>query len=68
MLEDQGGVCAICKGPPNGRYDKYVIDHDHRTGNVRGLLCNNCNAAIGFLRDDVELVDAAARYLREHKA
>lgn len=68
MLEDQDGVCAICKGPPNGRYDKYVIDHDHETGSVRGLLCNNCNAAIGFLRDDVELVDAASRYLQKHKA
>lgn len=65
MLEAQGGVCAICKGPetkPNAKY--LAVDHDHATGAVRGLLCNNCNRAIGLLGDDAERLIAGADYLR----
>lgn len=60
MRDLQGGVCAICSLVP----DKWAIDHHHETGEVRGLLCMNCNSAIGFLRDNPEIVDAAAAYLR----
>lgn len=44
MLEAQGGVCAICGNPPKSR--RLHVDHDHRTGKVRGLLCFRCNRAL----------------------
>lgn len=53
QLKVQGGVCAICKEiPDNGRYKDFVIDHDHISNDVRGLLCSNCNQALGLLKDD----------------
>lgn len=59
-LEAQGGRCLICDQIP----DKIVVDHDHRTGVVRGLLCGPCNRALGHLRDQPGLCLAAAEYLR----
>lgn len=62
MLFLQGGVCAICKGPGKA-YGRLHVDHNHETGRIRGLLCNTCNAGLGQLRDDVELLRAAIAYL-----
>jgi hypothetical protein len=63
MLEAQCGVCAICKEPrPEER--TLHVDHDHETGEIRGLLCFRCNNAIGDLRDDVELIAALLGYLQ----
>lgn len=69
MLVAQGGQCAICRQPETklsakGRVRRLSIDHDHATGRVRGLLCSMCNTALGNLRDDPALADAAAAYLR----
>jgi hypothetical protein len=63
ILEYQGGGCAACgeKRPLN-------VDHDHRTGVVRGLLCWRCNKMVAYLRDSAALADAAALYLRTHPA
>ncbi len=58
MVEKQGGKCLIC-----GKEFKLVVDHNHKTGCVRGLLCPNCNFGIGFLQDDVELLQKAINYL-----
>jgi hypothetical protein len=58
LLASQGGGCAIC-----GKPDVDNVDHDHRTGQVRGILCWNCNVAIGQFEDDVDRVMAAAAYL-----
>ena len=64
LLYLQGGRCAICRRGPEGSGKKRLtVDHDHETGEVRGLLCNHCNAAIGNLRDDPLVVRAAAAYL-----
>lgn len=69
MLEQQGGVCAICRGEETrtvkGTICSLAVDHDHETGRVRGLLCQACNAALGGFRDDPALLERAADYLKE---
>jgi hypothetical protein len=59
--------CAICKSGTPGARGEWRIDHDHVTGQVRGLLCNNCNSGIGMLQDDPEIIATAARYVAEHR-
>lgn len=61
MLTDQGGLCAICGSPPGSR--PLSVDHCHTTGAVRGLLCHGCNTGIGFLKDNVDLLRKAVKYL-----
>lgn len=61
ILAHQGGVCAICKKPPKeGKH--LAVDHDHATGQIRGLLCPMCNRAIAAFRDNLEKIQAAAKY------
>jgi Autographiviridae endonuclease VII len=67
MLRWQSHRCAICgrAQPKNPVYtDKSLaVDHDHKTGKIRGLLCMNCNMGIGRFKDDPELLMAACAYL-----
>lgn len=65
LMEHQGGVCAICKGPPSGKDDIYHVDHDHETGALRGLLCHYCNTSLGGFKDDVVALQRAIEYLIE---
>ncbi len=60
MLIEQGGLCAICERSPARRL---CIDHCHATQKVRGLLCDNCNIALGLLDDDPERLRAAIAYV-----
>jgi hypothetical protein len=57
--------------PPTGETPlgrgRWHIDHDHVTGQVRGLLCNNCNRGIGYFGDDPQVMTAAARYVATHR-
>jgi hypothetical protein len=62
ILEKQGGGCAICEDPPNERISLHV-DHDHVTGEIRGLLCVRCNNGIGLFRENPDLLKRAARYV-----
>ena len=62
MLEDQNGGCAICSRP-NKHGRRLCVDHDHSTGRVRGLLCDRCNAVIGYMYDDVKLFERITKYL-----
>ena len=63
MLKRQGGRCLISQEIfPEGK-KAYVVDHDHTTGNVRGLLSNNANAALGFLKENPEAFYRAVAYL-----
>ena len=68
MWESQGGKCGICQiqMAPKGRSKEAVsVDHNHQTGEVRGLLCGACNRGIGNLRDCPDILEAAAKYLRQ---
>lgn len=60
MLAQQEGKCLIC----GKKSESLVIDHDHNTGVVRGLLCHHCNIGLGFLKDNANSLEAAIIYLR----
>jgi Recombination endonuclease VII len=62
ILELQDGVCALCECPPTPGISLHV-DHDHGTGEIRGLLCMRCNNALGLFREDPNLLKRAARYV-----
>ena len=67
MWESQEGLCKICNQPETvkvkGVTKFLAVDHCHETGKIRGLLCNNCNRAIGMLKDNPEVLRKAASYL-----
>jgi len=65
LLKNQNGVCAIC-GAHNdisSKYGNLSIDHNHKTGKVRGLLCRTCNSGLGQFKDNIELLEKAINYL-----
>ena len=62
MFEDQGGSCKICGGV-NKNGDRLSVDHDHKTGKIRGLLCARCNSLLGLACDDTSILLEAIRYL-----
>lgn len=61
MLESQGGGCKLCGRLPNGK-NKMPVDHNHKTGKVRGILCTPCNRALGILEDNI---DGVLKYLEK---
>lgn len=68
IYKDQSGLCAICGGLPDivkHGYSRLVVDHCHKTGKVRGLLCNNCNSGMGIIGDTIEHLERALAYLRK---
>jgi len=62
LHEKQGGKCAICQNEPTTQRGLH-LDHCHETGAIRGLLCHNCNVALGCLNDDPALMMRAIKYL-----
>ncbi len=66
MLTEQNDCCAICgTDNPGGKHGKFMVDHNHDTGEVRGLLCKRCNIAIGEFNDDPSILEKAVLYLRK---
>jgi len=65
MFIQQENKCAICGSPQVGT-KRLSIDHCHKTGKVRALLCQKCNFGLGFFRDNVELLEKAKQYLIKH--
>lgn len=65
MLEKQKGRCAICDryGQSPGNKRNLDVDHCHKTGKIRGLLCNRCNQAMGKVKDDIALLQKFLAYL-----
>lgn len=66
MLLAQQGVCRICKRE-QARNRRLAVDHCHKTGLVRGLLCDECNHGIGNFQDRLDLLKAAIDYLQESR-
>lgn len=62
MLEKQGHKCAICGGSDKDR--RLCVDHCHKTGKIRGLLCINCNTVLGKTNDDTSLLEKFITYLQ----
>lgn len=62
LYATQNGSCAICKKSLN---DVFVVDHCHSTGKVRGLLCNQCNQAIGLLNENISSFRNAIDYINK---
>lgn len=62
MFESQGGACALCGVVPEGNLH---VDHNHKTGAVRALLCMPCNTGIGMFQEDATLLRRAASYLEK---
>lgn len=65
IFEKQNGACAIC-GRNSGK-KKLHVDHDHKTGKVRALLCSNCNMSLGLVREDTNVLEKMIRYIFKHK-
>lgn len=61
LYAKQEGRCAICKRPEGEK--ALCVDHDHNTGEVRGLLCNSCNAMLGYAGDNTEILRRAIYYV-----
>jgi DNA segregation ATPase FtsK/SpoIIIE-like protein len=66
----QGGVCSICREPEVrksqlGRVHRMSVDHNHQTGQIRGLLCARCNHVIGHVREDISLLNAMKNYIND---
>ena len=62
LLEAQGGRCAICKGGTSKRH--FAVDHNHKNGNVRGLLCARCNTGLARFMDNITNLRRAVRYMK----
>ncbi len=65
MLTTQNNMCKICK--KSIKEGSAYVDHCHINGNVRGILCNNCNLAIGHLQDNIFIAEELLKYLKENK-
>jgi len=65
IYDQQDGRCAICR--------KYLddctacVDHDHETGDIRGILCTQCNSGLGMFKDNVVFLELAAKYLTNYE-
>lgn len=71
MTLAQNNKCIICNKSPEEaagyrQKKRLSVDHDHTTGIVRGLLCNNCNLMVGYAQDDPEILRKAIAYLESH--
>lgn len=70
LKRSQGDICAICGDEgfligKKGHHERLVVDHNHESGKVRGLLCHNCNRALGLFNDNIAILEAAIKYVEE---
>lgn len=67
MLKDQQGVCFICKSEDT-RGHRLAVDHCHKTGKVRSLLCGSCNITLGLIKENPDTLNKMINYLCYHKS
>ncbi len=73
MFAEQKGLCAICTKPESNfdqraqRIKLLAVDHCHKTGKVRGLLCHKCNTSIGLFKESVDIIESAIKYLKRNE-
>lgn len=69
MLEAQTGKCAIpgCEKKRSSNGKKLAVDHCHKTGRIRGLLCNECNTSLGLLKENIQVINGLADYINDKK-
>ena len=74
MSATQNNLCAICKLPETslnnqkvGGVRRLAVDHNHKTGQVRELLCSHCNKALGSAREDIKILSRMIEYIKKHK-
>ena len=67
LLKSQDNRCAICQTTQYRKNQNahFAVDHDHKTGLVRGLLCDTCNRGLGYFKDNIDLLKSAERYLQQ---
>ena len=68
MITEQNHQCAICgTTDPGGRHNSnyFVVDHCHSTNKIRGVLCNNCNTALGLVGDNISTLQSMIEYLQK---
>ena len=70
MICEHNNVCVICFRSPrgNGSRAKLHIDHCHETGKIRGLICPNCNTALGMVEDNTNILKRMIEYVERHKS
>lgn len=64
IFDKQNGVCAICGNPPEKK--RLAVDHCHRTGKIRGLLCTRCNIGLDYFKDSIFNLASAIKYLEQN--
>lgn len=65
LLSSQEGRCKLCNSVPKKR--RLQVDHCHKTLKVRGLICNRCNSALGFVNDDIQLLQKMICYIQDNQ-
>lgn len=71
MIMTQGNCCAICGDQFREKKTKHkhpCVDHDHKTGKLRGILCSSCNLLIGYANDSEDVLEKAIKYLRKYSS
>jgi hypothetical protein len=72
LFEEQNGVCAMCFKPETVKNNKgtaprlLAVDHDHKTGRIRGLLCFRCNTMLDHFDKDLDKIKRVLAYIKEH--
>ena len=67
LLLSQDGLCKICRTNTPGGNGRFHVDHDHKNGKVRGILCNKCNTGLGNFMDSIDILSAALLYLEANR-
>ena len=65
LLSSQDRKCPICSRKVEDNKKNFAVDHDHKTMKIRGLLCNRCNLGLGYLQENIEILQSAINYLNK---